>query len=425
MVENRAKPRKKTTFTRKGHHRAKTVLVCVLIGVLLAAPIPFANTIIGYLPLAAYLFALALSWGYLRLLWRNLQFDQGGVGGGCLRGDQLAFEFTVKNQSIMPAVSLDVSFFISDLFGEERESAKRVVSLPPRSSKTFDFAVRFDHIGTYGVGIRKIDATDPFGVFHRVRVFDELREVAVQPRVFDVAELEISTEASKESSRALTTVIDDGMDYCGVREYRWGDPIKSIHWKLSARIPEGDYFTRLYETSRNPGMAVFIDCDAPDAFTSEQLMDVYDGIVEASLSIEAWGSSLAFETELLFVDATGRRRRFAGPLSERYGDVLERLPRISPGDSRSVLDMVRAESVSVYAQDNLCVCTSNVTDELVGELIRVKTGHHTPILIAVEPRDIEDEQRKRADSRIARLAAARIACVTIQDAEELERGVER
>ena len=408
----------------KRRNRAKTVLACLFVGVLLALPIPFVNTAIGYLPFISFVFILLLSWIYVHILKKCLVYDQLGVEGGCLRGERLSFKFVIENRSILPVVSTSTLFFVSDLFGDERESSSRTVSLPPRSSKMFEFAVMFDHIGTYSVGISEVDVTDPFGVFHVVTEFHKLQEVHVQPRLSMVPGIEISPEASKESSRAVTTVIDDGMDYCGVREYRWGDPIKAIHWKLSARVPEGDYFTRLYETSRNPGLAFLIDCDAPDRYSSEQLMDVYDGVVESALSIEAWASSCAYETELLFNDAAGRHRRFEGPLTGRYGQILARLPRISPGDGRALINRLREESSSIYSQDNLVVCTALVSDELVGELLRVKAGHHTPILVAVMPNDDDKDEQKRFNARISRLGSAKIRCMVLAEAADLGVGGE-
>lgn len=422
MARNRAQEKRSNRLPSQRMWRVKTALVCVLIGVLLAIPIPFANTVIGYFPLIAYLFVLLLCWVYVRVLHRWLVYEQVGVGAGCLRGDNLNFKFVVRNQSVLTAVSLGVSFYISDLFGNERESVVRSVSLPPRASKTFDFAVKFDHIGTYGVGIRQVDCTDPFGIFHKVTWFDELQQVAVQPRLCQVANVDISTDASKESTRAITTVIDDGMDYHGVREYRWGDPIKSIHWKLSARSAIGEYFTRLYETSRNPGIALFIDCDAPEGYSAEMLMGIYDALVESALSIEEWGSSLTYETELLFVDATGRRRRFEGPLAQHYGRILKRLPRIAIGDGKSLLDLVRTESSSIYSQDNLIVCSSHIDDQLVGELMRVKAGHRTPFLVAVVPTDVDAEADKHISACISRLSVAGIACQKVHDAAQLQQG---
>ena len=109
MLGKRKDKRERNRIAGVTARRVKTILVCLPVGVLLAVPIPFANTAVGYVPFVAYVFALVLMWVYLRILRRGLRYEQEGVGGGCLRGDQLAFKFVVENRSILPAVSLDVS----------------------------------------------------------------------------------------------------------------------------------------------------------------------------------------------------------------------------------------------------------------------------------------------------------------------------
>ena len=396
----------------------KKVLLLVLVGLLLAVPIPFVNTMAGYMPLLAYVFVLLISYVYLRLLRENIVFEQGGIGEGCLRGEKLAFKLTVENKSPLPAVSINALFFISDLFGGERESVRQRISLPPHSKKEFDFAVSFDHIGSYTVGIKQIEVTDPFGIFSHAKTNDELCRVFVQPRIFDVASIELSTEASQESKRTLTTTIDDGMDYCGVREYRWGDPIKSIHWKLSARVAEGDYFTRLYETSCNPGIEVFIDFDSLD-YTAIQLMDVYDAVVESALSIEAWGGALGYETKLLFTDDAGQDMCCEGPLVGQHAELVRLMPRIEPGDGLKLIDLLCTEASSIYSQNNLIVCSACVTDELIGELISVQAQRKTPILFAVVPSDAEEDELAALRRKLARLSAADIAYTVFNTADEL------
>lgn len=401
--------------------KVKRMIVRIAVGLLLALPIPFVNTAIGYMPLMAYLFTCVLSAAYVRFLKSRLVFEQNRIGEGCLRGEKLAFKLGVQNPTLLPAVSIDVSFFISDLFGGERERAHQCISLPPRSSKTFDFAVCFDHVGEYQVGIDSIELGDPFGLFKSARETGSLQDVFVQPRVYDIADIELSTEAAQESKRTVVTVINDGMDYCGVREYRWGDPIKSVHWKLSASTPTGEYFTRLYETTCNPGIEVLIDFDSLQ-YPPAALMDAYDALVESALSVESWGSRQGFETNLLFADAAGQTYACKGPLADQRSQLMRLMPRISVGDGRRMLDILRTQASSVYAQNNVFVCSACITDELIGALMSVQSQRKTPILIAVVPHEASDDQRSALSRRLARLSAARIAYRTIETADELERG---
>ncbi|MDO4502601.1 MAG: DUF58 domain-containing protein [Coriobacteriia bacterium] len=399
--------------------RSRKVLACVALGIALAVPIPFVNTVIGYAPLIGYLILLALSFAYLKILAPKLTFDSEGIGDGCIRGERIPFKLVVRNESPLPAVCVQAKFFISDLFGDEGASTQRLVTLPPRSTKTFDFGVRFDHLGTYTVGIQQIRITDPFGVFAQVKENPEMHQVLVQPQVHNVAGLQISTDDNVESKKSFATVINDGMDYRGVREYRWGDPLKAIHWKLSAGAATKDYFTRLYETATNPGVEIIADLDNPRTGNPEELMCAYDAIMEAVLSIDEWCAAQGLESTLLFVDDAGRTRRFSGPLERMQAELMERMPRIAEGSGVAAIDLLGQEANSIYAQNNLVFITSCITQDLVGAITSARMSRRNPILIAIIPSCLDADTRQEMAEPLKRLGMAGIPYTIISQASDL------
>ena len=419
----------KEKFGAKGAARAGTqaraaavrVAVCVLLACAFAVPAVFVNRVIGYLALFMFLAALALSYVYLRIVRAGLEFSQEGAGGGCARGESVRFSLVVRNNSPVPAVRVEALFFISDLFGGPGKTTLRPITIPPRSTKRFDFSVRFDHIGTYQVGIREVRLHDLLNVFNATQANYELQEVSVQPRLFDVASLDVSDDAFTESKVTVRSVINEGMDYAGVREYRWGDPIKTIHWKLSARTPDGAYFTRLYETATNPGVALVVDLQAP-AYEAEELMGIYDTLVESALSLERYISETGMDSELLFVDDAGASRRFPGPLSVNYSEVLDTLPRVSVGSGQVALELMRTESASVYAQSNLVICTASITDDLVGAALAIKSNKRHPLIFAVVPAHIDAERRRELLRPLRRLDGSGIYYAVLSSAADLEEG---
>lgn len=409
-------------FMRRNARRIRAIVACVLLGAFLAVPIPFVNTAVGYAPFIAYLLVLLASFVYLKVLVRHLRFETKSFESGCYRKEQLTFHLEVHNESILPAVSITVLFYMSDLFGAPGATTTKHITLPPKATKTFDFDVAFAHIGNYEVGIRQIEVTDPFGIFRHVKASEQLQEVEVQPRIFNVADLQVSSDTLLESKRSFTAVINEGMDYAGVREYRWGDPIKAIHWKLSARETSAEYYTRLYETVTNPGLEIVVDTDAPAAYSSQQLMSVYDGLVEAAFSIEEWGALSGLETLVAFEDDTARTRRFDGPLSHTRAEVLARIPRIHEGAGAQALDILNSEAMSIYSQSNLVLCTSCVGPGLVGTLLRVQANRRNPILVVVVPVHMDAEEQREFLTPLARVGAAGIPYLVISEAEELGKG---
>lgn len=416
MARNNANKHKRAARSKKPVIKA---LLLVLVGLLLAVPAVFVDTMIGYVPVVGYLFTLLLCRAYVALLQRSMFFDQKGVQGECLRGEKMAFKLDVANNSFLPAICIDAEFYISDLFGGERETTSQRVSLPPRSNKTFGFAVQFDHIGTYQVGIRSLRVGDPFGIFSFQKESQGLQQVTVQPRIVDIAGIEISTESNQEAKRSVVTTIDEGMDYATVREYRWGDPIKSIHWKLSARLTEGEYLTRLYETSCNPGVEIFLDFETP-GYDAGSLMDVNDALIESGLSIEMWASQRSYESVLLFVDDHGQNKRFEGPLSSQSAQLVQMMPCIAPGGGAKFVDLLQSEAGAPWAQNNFIVCSSNVTDDLVNALVAIRSNRRMPIFIAIAPRFEDDEQLESIKGRLTQLALAGVPYTLLSSADELE-----
>ena len=410
------------TMTSHKPHTALKAVVCVAVGLAFTALALFVNTAIGYIPIIAYVFVLLASLVYVHILERGVAYEVNDGGGECMRGDASGFTLTVSNRSVLPAIRIEALFFLSDLFGGEGAVEQHDIALGPRRDKVYDFGIRFDHIGTYQVGVKRFAVSDLIGVFSSVHVNDNLATMRVQPRLFDVSDLPLSTDSALEAKKDFTTVLNDGMDYSSVREYQWGDPIKTIHWKLSSRMPEGEYLTRLYETNANPGIAIIADFDAP-VYTVEELMGIYDAIVECSFSLERYAEQNGLDAELIFQDKYKMQRRFFTPLAQKRREILECMPKIySPGSGKEALALIRSELKSTFAQYNLAICTSVISKELVESLVAAKTGKRSLMLFAVVPETVGEDRKKEIVECLRPLAAAGVYYRMISNATALAEG---
>jgi uncharacterized protein (DUF58 family) len=98
--------------------------------------------------------------------------------------------------------------------------------------------MRFDGRGRHRVDNIQVSSVYPFSFFTRFRRLDEAFEVVVLPAPKKCALSSIFTE--KDRSRGDVTADRAGYesDIRSIREYRYGDPKKYIHWKASARTQE-------------------------------------------------------------------------------------------------------------------------------------------------------------------------------------------
>src|SRR3954454_1664309 len=98
----------------------------------------------------------------------------------------------------------------------------------------------------------------PFGVAERRRRLPADATTLVLPRVVPLGALPfVDLASSREAAVETDGRRGQGPDYLGVREFRPGDPIRQVHWRLSAR--HGELVVRDLEDHRVPRLAIWVD----------------------------------------------------------------------------------------------------------------------------------------------------------------------
>lgn len=182
----------------------------------------------------ALLAAVAGAYVLLRLGARGLRVRR-EVDESAFEGDTLHVRFVLRNISRLPI------FYprIVEVFPPEVQAEKTALfPYRVRPGETVVEAYRGDCIlprGIYTLGPATMGVSDPFGWFQvRLRVAGETR-LKVYPRFqsFGVAE-RLGASVSPIFNEMARHGIGDSNEFFSVREYRRGDPLRRIHWTLSA-----------------------------------------------------------------------------------------------------------------------------------------------------------------------------------------------
>lgn len=402
---------------------AQRVALAVLALLVCAVPPVFLDDVIGYLPLLALVMALALSFAYLQVLKRSLVYSEESLVPSCERGSEIEFVLNFENKSPLPFLRLEPYIYISDLFDDVDTITPVSMPLMPREKRDFTFTARFDHIGTYSAGVKKIVISDLFGLFTHTVENAHRHRVEVLPRITELEDLPLTSTASSDSQKPLQTLVTDDLDYAGVRAYLWGDPIKTIHWKLSSRLEDGEYLTRLFECFNNPGINIIIDTTAP-AYDPESLMFVFDGVVEGALSINSFARAAGLDSVLAFVDKYGEERRMRIADYKDFAELTDELPRISAGEGDRALELLRREGNSIHGQDNIAYCSAHTDEAIITALCELKLRKRNPLFLLALPPSLEGEELKERLRPLRRLDAAHISYFAFTPAGSGEEGRE-
>lgn len=138
---------------------------------------------------------------------------------------------------------------------------KLVLSLIPFGMHVIKDTVRFRYRGLYEIGVREIYLYDYLRMF-RLRIdVSNYSNVTVLPRRL-LLDTSVSTAASDiPSSFARMQHTPEQSEQASIRDYRLGDTMKSIHWKLSSKAE--DLQVRDFNTNDDQHVYIFADFAGP------------------------------------------------------------------------------------------------------------------------------------------------------------------
>lgn len=375
-------------------------------------------TAIGWIPLIMASCAIALAFVYLQVLKGGLEVDAVSELHDCRRGDDIDFVVHFRNKTPLFYFRIEAFFYVSDLFGGVASEAATTLSLAPFESYDLHFSTRFEHIGTYSAGMNRLIVCDFLRLFTADAGEKRAQIVHVTPRIHALEGLALSNDSQTEAQQPRKSVFADSLDYAYVRPYVPGDPLKTIHWKLSARTD--GYMTRLFEESTNPGVCVIMDFYAPEERTP-YLMGMFDAVVESAISVARYAQAEGFETELRYTNREGET-----VLRSTFGDseldeMVADMPSISndAGRAQAGVDALSEQLRHRYGKNNLIMCTGNLSSRLIETAIEARMRRRNPMVIAVVPSDLEGRELEQWCEPLSRLDAADIGYKVISRSDDL------
>lgn len=143
----------------------------------------------------------------------------------------------VKNGSIFPCAPMEVICLLPDsdtaVFSERRV----YVSLSPFSSARLAIEGRHQYRGCYSARIQKISVVDPLRIIRISKKSKDNMVMVFLPRRISLDDLTSASVSDSDLSQP-TPITNDKEDFSHVREYRIGDVIQLVHWKLTAKSDE-------------------------------------------------------------------------------------------------------------------------------------------------------------------------------------------
>ncbi|MBI4586340.1 MAG: DUF58 domain-containing protein [Planctomycetes bacterium] len=183
---------------------------------------------------APLLFAPSLAFWILRWTLRRIQVER-EAPAAAFEGDEVEVKFKIRNHSPLPV------FFpaVNDLFTPEIHEPK-TVSFPQRvrAGEEVEDGYRGTCLlprGLHAIGPGVLSLSDPFGWTQIERPLPPSRPMKVYPRLLRFGPPDKRGDAVS-ALRDEKTLLGRGesLEFFSVREYQPGDPLRRVHWPLTA-----------------------------------------------------------------------------------------------------------------------------------------------------------------------------------------------
>ena len=186
----------------------------------------------------------------------------------------------VRSRFILPLAPVELQCNLPDrdtgLF-----CAKRVyAAVPPFGKCRISVSGMHRYRGSYAAEISRISVFDPLRIICISRKISSEETLIFLPRRVDIGELPAEAH-SENSSNPAPLLQGEREDFSHVREYRPGDIMQLVHWKLTAKLD--DLMIKQYDEATEHKTAVVCDYSF-DGATPGAVMKQADAVIEAAIA---------------------------------------------------------------------------------------------------------------------------------------------
>ncbi|MGN0173767.1 MAG: DUF58 domain-containing protein [Acutalibacteraceae bacterium] len=189
----------------------------------------------------------------------------------------------VKNRSPFAITHIKLTSKCKNLFLNTEHDCKFVISASPFSEKTFCYELNSKHIGNIDFSLKKAVFYDFFSMFCFSKRLNISKVIPVYPPTVSVlATIRPNNwfigEAEK-FSRAKAG--DDPSEVFDIREYREGDKLNKIHWKLTSKTDK--YMVKEYSLPVSDNIFIYLDLKIKE--NSDKDLTLVDSLIKSFISV--------------------------------------------------------------------------------------------------------------------------------------------
>lgn len=335
----------------------------VSFGFLLVCALSMGNRM--YLLLALLIvIAWILSYISIRMAEKSVRVSHGLNNTTVNRGESVAMQVSVSHRSLLPIAPVKLKMRATS------NTPAGVLHLTELGRRTQKVAYQFtaEHIGAMIPGVESFTVSDVFGFFKKEHIPDNSTgELLVLPVPFEVEALTFAP--GDMGVETMKRAMEDPSSPSDFRAYQNGDPLKRIHWKMSARKQE--IMIRQFEEPALPDALVLMDTSPPripEGMDQNKVAFLQDTVLETAVSVVKCQINLENPVRLPIVG--DRPMDYIGTMG--LSILLEELARCTFHETEKFERLILMHMVDLRKTGAVVIITTRLTSVLVDLIGRMK-----------------------------------------------------
>lgn len=303
-----------------------------------------------------------VSFTYMLIGYFMLKYEQSLDNDLIFKGDKVTFTVNITNRSffILPYISIS---FLNDKGGVIQKHKINNISLQPFSKREISIDYIYKYRGDFKLGVSTIEVQDFLGIFKVILKNKTPLYITVYPQIIDIDEFYLSSGYLSDNVSSIGGGQEDISTIEEINKYNYGDSLRKIHWKLTAKTNE--LMIREYEKVGSRSAILILDLQS-DNFEVEKNAAIEDKLLETTIAILRYCIYNDAEVKLIYDSKGINAINYSNSLD--FQKAYEALAKVEFNQKTSFKDIIESEVNCNIGKADIIIATFNINYILYEEL---------------------------------------------------------
>ncbi len=291
-------------------------------------------------------------------------------------GDVVEDRITVHNNSLVPTTWLE----IVDHTNIPGSKSSIGTNIDPHNYYTWRKRHVCTRRGLYRLGPTTINTSDLFG-FYDLTIYDPSEtNILITPPIVPLPQIQVASGGRTGDGRMDKSIIEQSIAVSTVRDYQPQDPLRYIHWPITAK--RNELSSRVFENTPTSNWWILQDMYGPVQCGAENNNSLEVGIIlSASLAIKGLRDGKA-----VGLIANDRQHTWITPqhANDQAMKIMRALALCEPG-SLPLKDLLRKSLGGFKQKASVIIITPDISMDWWDSLIWLKAKGLIPTLLVFDP----------------------------------------